>query len=160
MQTGDRVALPEPKWFAVVTQPRSEAIAATWLRRRGYHAIFPFDRHKVRRRRPGTKIYVVTEVIKPHFPRYIFVALRYAHETIGGIKDATGVSAVVCRRLSGEPMQIPTKVIDALMDERLVAFDDDKGSMLMTETVSLGDRDLQLFVNELGRRQIRALRAA
>lgn len=156
----DRVPLAEPRWFAVVTGPRQEATAATSLRQAGYHAVFPFDRYRVRRRRPGTKVYVVSEVDRPHFPRYVFVALRYVNEPIGPINDTKGVSRLVCRRLSGEPLQIPTAVMDKLLGGRMVAFDDEAGSILMTETVCVGDRDLQLFINGLGKRQIRVLSIA
>lgn len=139
-----------PRWFAVLTAPRQEGTAATWLRRAGYWATYPLDRVKTRLRRPHGRT-LVQWIEAPHFPRYIFVALRFVNEAIGPINSCKGVSRLVCRRLSGEPLQIPTRIMDALLDERLFALDDERGAIVMSETHLQGDRELRVFVGSLGR---------
>lgn len=146
----ERTPLPEPRWFAVMTAPQQEGIAATWLNRAGYYACYPFDRFQRRRKRPHGRT-IVEWIERPHFPRYVFVALRYVNEAIGPINAVKGVSRLVCRRLSGEPLQIPTRIIDALLDERLFALEDGQGGIVMSETHLHGDRELMVFMGELGR---------
>ena len=146
----ERQPLADPRWYAVMTVPRQEGIAATWMRRAGYYAVCPIDRFQRRVKRPHGRTQVKW-IEEPRFRRYIFVALRYVNEAIGPINSCKGVSHIVCRRLSGEPMQIPTKVMDALLDERLFSLDDEQGSIVMSETHLHMDRDLRVFVNGLGR---------
>ncbi len=149
----DRIPLPEPAWFAVMTEPRAEGIAATWLRRAGYWATYPLDRIQTRQRRPHGRT-LVQWVEKPRFSRYIFVALRYINEPIGPINSAKGVSKLVTRPLSGIPLQIPCAVIDAILDERLFELDDDRGALVMSEThlpQLNGDTDLRVLMGQLGK---------
>ena len=101
------VQLPEPIWLAVHTMAGHEATAARHLVRQGYWTWYPFERY----REPSKRAKGVSrEVERPYFSRYIFVALRYAHEAIGPINETVGVSRVVCKRLSGEPLTIPCRV--------------------------------------------------
>ena len=94
---------------------------------------------------------IVQWIERPRFPRYIFVALRYVNEAIGPINSVKGVSKLVTRPLSGIPLQIPTAVMDALLDERLFSLDDDRGGIVMSETHLHGDRELKVFMSGLGR---------
>ena len=119
--------LPEPRWYAVHTRAGCEKAAAEELGRQGFWTWYPFDRYRVRRRRPGARD-LVTWVERPHFSRYVFVALRYLEEAIGDVNDAEGVARVVCERFTGRPLQIPTVIMDALMDEALVTLDSDHSS--------------------------------
>jgi transcription antitermination factor NusG len=100
----------EPIWYAVHCGPRCEKKASTELSRKGYFTFYPFLRQKRyvgRRRFPR-------EVDMPLFSRYIFVAFRSKpREAIGDVNDTNGVSTVVY--LGGEPLSIPSKVVDALM---------------------------------------------
>ena len=146
--TQERVPLDEPRWFAVLCAPQQEGIAATWLRRAGYWAVFPLDRYQERRKRPHGRT-LVQWVERPRFARYIFVAIRYVNEAIGPINAIKGVSRLVTRPLSGIPLQIPTAVMDAILDERLFELED--GRAIMSETHLRGDRELRVFVNQLGR---------
>ena len=148
--TIERRPLAEPKWFAVLTGPRMEGTAATWLTRAGYYVAYPFDRFQRRRKRPHGRT-IVEWITEPRFRRYIFVALRYINEPIGPINSVKGVSRLVTRPLSGIPLQIPTSVMDALLDERLMALDDEQGGILMSETHLHGDRELIVFMGSLGR---------
>lgn len=146
--------LLEPEWYAVMTEPQAESKASTWLNRKGYHAIYPFDRHRViANKRAGAHRWIE----RPRFARYVFVALRYRDEPLGPISETPGVSSIVCRRFSGSPLRIPTRVMEALLSERLVMADDERRGVLMSEIVRTGDVDLQMFINDLGKRAIRAL---
>ncbi len=140
----------EPRWFAVMTAPQQESIAASWLMRAGYHCAYPFDRHQIRRKLAHGR-HRVEWVERPHFPRYIFVALTKPNQPIGPINAVKGVSRLVTRPLSGIPLQIPTAVMDALLDERMVALDDGRGAIVMSETHLKGDNELRVFVNQLGK---------
>lgn len=149
----ERIPLEEPRWYCCMTGPRQESTAATWLRRAGYHAVFPFNRFQVRQKRPHGRT-LVAWVERPHFPRYVFVALRYVNEAIGPINSVKGVSKLVCRRLSGIPLQIPTRIMDALLEERIVMTEE--GGVVMSETFLHEDKwhkdhELRVFCSGLGR---------
>lgn len=148
--TDERIPLPEPAWFAVLTQARQEGVAATWLRRAGYWTTYPLDRYQQRRKRPHGRT-LVEWVERPRFSRYIFVCLRYVNEAIGPINSTKGVSRLVTRPLSGIPLRIPCSVMDALLDERLFALDDGRGAIVMSETHLHGDQELTVFMSTLGK---------
>lgn len=101
------------RWYAVMTNPRSEEIAAKNLRRSGYYTFFPHERHRRRRKRPNANAFVIEWVTKPYFSRYIFVALRSPDESLYGVNEADGVSTVVY--CGDEPLEIPHVVMDELM---------------------------------------------
>ena len=145
-----RVPLVEPVWHAIQTVPCQEGVAATWLTRAGYHVSYPLDRVKVQQRRPMGRT-LVGWLDRPHFPGYIFLALRYSGETIAAVNDTRGVIKLVCRPISGEPLTIPIPVMDAILDERLFALDDERGAIVMSETHLHGDRELRVFLSSLGR---------
>jgi transcription antitermination factor NusG len=146
----DRVPLAEPAWYAVMTSPRQEGTAATGLRRAGLWPAYPLDRYQVRIRRAHGRT-LVRWVDRPHFPRYVFLALRFAGESLAPAYSTKGVVNIVCRPLSGEPLRIPCAVMDAILAERLVALDDDRGAIVMSETHLAGDSDLRVFLSSLGR---------
>jgi transcription antitermination factor NusG len=149
-RTAGRTPLAQPRWFAVQCVPCQEGLAASWLRRAGFWATYPLDRFQTRQRRPLGRT-LVRWVDRPHFPGYIFVALRYSGETTAGINDVPGVVRLVCRPLSGEPLTIPTPVMDAILAERLFSLDDERGAIVMSETHLHGDRELRVFLSSLGR---------
>jgi transcription antitermination factor NusG len=124
----DRVPLAEPLWFAVQCVPCQEGVAALWLRRAGYWATFPLDRYQVRVRRPHGRT-LVQWIDRPHYPGYIFVAIRYISETIGPINSIKGVIDLVRRPISREPLTIPCSVMDAILAERLLGLDDERGPL-------------------------------
>ena len=154
----DRESLAEPEWYAVHTGAQQERVADRNLRRLGFYTFFPFDRVRKRRWNPGSHRYIVEWVPVPYFSRYIFVALRFADETTNIIHSETveGVSTVVKSALSGIPLRIPNDVMDEIMDRAMVKFDD-TGSWcdaMMREIVHEGDRDIVMFVDELGKRRM------
>lgn len=146
----ERVPLAQPLWYAIQCVPCQEGVAASWLRRAGHWVSYPLDRFQTRQRRPQGRS-VVTWVDRPHFPGYVFLALRYSGETISGVNDTKGVVRLVCRPISGEPLTIPCSVMDAVLDERLFSLDDQRGAIVMSETHLHGDRELRVFLSSLGR---------
>jgi transcription antitermination factor NusG len=149
----DRIPLADgPRWYAIQTVPCQEGLAASWLLRSGWWATYPIDRVCARQRRSQARPEGIDRwVDRPHFPGYVFLALRYVGETTAGINDTRGVVRLVCRPLSGEPLTIPIAVMDAILDERLFALDDERGSVIMSETHLHGDRELKVFLSSLGR---------
>lgn len=145
-----RVPLAEPIWYAVQTVPCQEGVAASWLTRAGHHATFPLERVQTWQRRPHGRT-LVRWIDRAHFPGYVFLALRYSGETIAGVNDTKGVVKLVCRPISGEPLTIPCAIMDAILDERLFGLDDDRGTIVMSETHLHGDRELKVFLSSLGR---------
>jgi transcription antitermination factor NusG len=125
-------------------------LAASWLTRAGYFATYPLDRVCVRQRRPLGRTRDIW-VDRPHFPGYAFLALRFADETIASVNLIKGVIDIVRRRISREPLTIPIPVMDAILDERLFALDDERGAIVMSETHLNGDRELRVFLSSLGR---------
>jgi transcription antitermination factor NusG len=146
----ERLPLAEPVWFAVMCVPCQEGVASTWLRRAGYWATYPLDRYQALVSRPHGRT-LVEWIDRPHFPGYIFVAIRYIAEPIGPINSIKGVIDIVRRPISREPLTIPIPVMDAILAERLFALDDERGAVVMSETHLHGDRELRVFLSSLGR---------
>jgi len=101
-----------PQWFAVMTQAGQEAHAERHLRKRGFWVFYPHQRVKERRGR--NKLLEIVD--RPLFSRYVFVALRHPNETFEAVDTTYGVATVVRRSFSKEPLQIPTPVMDALIE--------------------------------------------
>lgn len=118
------------RWYVAYTQPTAERRAAGHLKRQGFDAYLPLCR-QIRRhaRREET-------VLRPLFPRYVFVALDLEVDRWRSINGTIGVSNLVCH---GErPAALPDGVVEGLRDgeldggvvplSRLVMFD--KGAQL------------------------------
>lgn len=97
----------DPRWFAVMSHPRQEALADRHLRAAGYWTFFPFCRTIVRHARQRREIEV------PYLPRYLFVAVRPG-QSLYPVNSAVGVSTIVYH--GREPLQIPPDVMDELME--------------------------------------------
>lgn len=155
-EKAERILLADPRWYAVHTAAGCEKSAAIELRRLGFDAWYPFDRYRVKRRRPGRERLLDEWVERPHFSRYIFVGIYFTDQAIGDVNDADGVARVVCERFSGKPLQIPNPIMDALMDEALVTFDDEAGSaMLSSDILTLtkrgGNEQVRRLLTKLGK---------
>jgi transcription antitermination factor NusG len=146
----ERIPLAEPAWYAVMTVPCQEARAAVGLRRAGYWTTYPLDRFQ-KRYGPRHGPLRVRWVDRPHFVGYVFLALRFVDEPLGPAYTTPAVVNIVSRPISGEPLKIPCEVMDRILDERLVALDDDRGAIVMSETYLAGDRELRVFLSSLGR---------
>jgi transcription antitermination factor NusG len=90
-------------------------------------------------------------VDRAHFPGYVFLALRYIGESLAGVSDARGVIDLVRRPISRVPLTIPCSIMDAILDERLLGLDDERGAVVMSETHLHDDRELRVFLSSLGR---------
>lgn len=95
-------------WFAVHTQPMAEPKAAEHLTRQGFEVYLP--RYSKTRRHARR----VDKVIRPLFPRYLFVALDVAAMRWRAIRSTIGVRDVV--RAGEEPLRVAEAVVTALRE--------------------------------------------
>ncbi len=101
-------------WYLIYTKPRQEQVAQENLLRQGYEIYLPLIRQ--RKRRSGK--YQV--IVKPMFPRYLFIRLNTETDNWGPIRSTRGVSGLV--RFGMQPAQIPNRLMNSLRDR-----DDDSG---------------------------------
>ena len=107
-------------WYVVHTHARGEAKATDNLCRQGYEVYLPLTRRWRRhaRRREA--------VLRPLFPRYLFVGFDVALVRWRSIFSTLGVSSLLCH---GElPIKVPPLVIDQIRAaEKVGAFDETDG---------------------------------
>jgi transcriptional antiterminator RfaH len=96
-------------WYAVYTQPNAELKAAEHLARQGYSAYLPRYRRYVRHARTRAL------VLRPLFPRYLFVGLDRLVQHRRPIRSTVGVVALVSS--ADEPVPVAAEIIDALRRE-------------------------------------------
>jgi transcriptional antiterminator RfaH len=106
----------ETLWYAVHTHPRLEMKALAHLRRQNYQAYLPLLRKKIRHARR------IEHVLRPFFPRYLFVALNLETQGWRSIRSTTGVSDIVC--FGDQPTPLPRGVI-----ENLQSYEDAAGAI-------------------------------
>ena len=95
-------------WFAVQTHGGKEALAMTNLRRQGYEAWCPMMSKQVRRgRRTET-------VLRPLFPRYIFVSLDLSVQRWKPVDSTFGVSKLL--KIGDAPAPLPAGLVARLID--------------------------------------------
>lgn len=96
------------RWYVVHTKRAAEAVAEANLIRQGYEVYLPLlarmARHRGRRR----------EEIVALFPRYLFVAVHEASQSLAPVRSTVGVSNVV--RFGQQYAAIPAAVIAYLRD--------------------------------------------
>ncbi len=97
-----------PVWYVVHTRPNAEEIAARHLDRQGFRIFLPRLR---KRRRHARK---VDEVLRPMFPRYLFVAIDVAVDRWRSIQSTIGVSGLVCH--GDRPSAVPGGVVESLLN--------------------------------------------
>ncbi len=87
-------------WFVAMTKPNHEGIAAVNLQRQGFVFYYPRYAHK----KPG-----LAAVIRPLFPRYMFVKLEQVWHSLNGTR---GISYL----LMGDsgPQLLPDTVVEAI----------------------------------------------
>src|SRR5262245_23529737 len=79
----------QPKWYAVVTQPKCEAKVRGELWQEGYHSFLPgVKRWTSHARRKVAKEY-------PLFPRYLFVEVDFPRQHFAGIFVTRGVERIL-----------------------------------------------------------------
>ena len=99
------------RWYVAYTQPLAERRAVAHLERQGFDAYLPQCR-RIRRhaRREET-------VLRPLFPRYVFVALDLDVDRWHAVNGTMGVSRLVCH---GErPTALPEGVVEGLRTSQL-----------------------------------------
>ena len=95
-------------WFAVHTQPKMEGAVRDALNRMGYETLYLHYRRTVKHARK------VKEVLRPYFPRYVFVGVAPG-QGFYDINTCPGASTVV---YSGDkPLEIPESDITLLRQE-------------------------------------------
>ena len=93
-------------WYVVHTHPQHEARADLNLRRQGFTTYLP---RYLRNRRHARRTEVV---VRPLFPRYLFVALDLARDRWRSIHSTFGVTHLV---VAGEaPLPVPDGIVDAI----------------------------------------------
>jgi transcription antitermination factor NusG len=92
-------------WFAVHTNARAEWMAHCRLKEQGYDSLYLHFLGLVRHARRQIA------VLKPYFPRYLFVAIGPG-QSFGPVNRTIGVASIVHR--GDEPLWIPDPVIAEL----------------------------------------------
>jgi transcriptional antiterminator RfaH len=94
-------------WYAVHTHARGEMKALAHLKRQDYEVYLPLQHKKVRHARK------IEQVLRPFFPRYLFVSLNLAVHGWRSICSTAGVSDIV--RFGDRPTPLPYGAIEELM---------------------------------------------
>ena len=103
-------------WYAAYTQPNGEAKAVEHLARQGYRVYLPRYRRIVRHARRRAL------VLRPLFPRYLFVGLDRLTQRWRPIRSTAGVVGLVAS--GDEPVAVDAGIIEGLRrQEAHGAFD-------------------------------------
>ena len=103
-------------WYVAYTQPHGEAKALDHLHRQGYTLYLPRYRRFVRHARQRAL------VLRPLFPRYLFVGLDRLTQRWRPIRSTAGVVGLVAN--GDEPVPVAAEVIETLQRrEQDGAFD-------------------------------------
>jgi transcriptional antiterminator RfaH len=94
-------------WFLIFTKPAGEQTAKTNLERQGYRVYYP------RLLRPSLRRGHWADKIVSLFPRYLFVQLDAAQQSLAPVRSTLGVSAII--RFGLEAAIIPDVIVDALI---------------------------------------------
>lgn len=95
------------RWFLVFTKPAAEGRAQSNLERQGYRVYYP------RLLRPALYRGRWVDRIVSLFPRYLFVQLDVARQSIAPVRSTTGVASIV--RFGHETAIVPNGVVDMLL---------------------------------------------
>ncbi len=94
------------RWYVVHTQPHHEVRADTNLQRQGFATYLPrYQRTRRHARRTET-------VVRPLFPRYLFVAIDVTRDRWRAIHSTFGVSHLV--QAGEEPLSVPSGVVEEI----------------------------------------------
>jgi transcriptional antiterminator RfaH len=94
------------RWYVVHTQAQGESRADLNLRRQGFVTYLPrYLRSRRHARRTET-------VVRPLFPRYLFVALDVACDRWRAVQSTFGVSNLVV--IGNDPVPLPDGVVDEI----------------------------------------------
>jgi transcriptional antiterminator RfaH len=93
-------------WFLILTKPAGEQVAQSNLERQGFRVYYP------RLLRPSLRRGHWTDRIVSLFPRYLFVQLDAARQSLAPVRSTLGVSGII--RFGHEAAVVPDSIIDAL----------------------------------------------
>jgi transcriptional antiterminator RfaH len=102
-----RPASPLLRWFLILTKPAGENTAKSNLERQGYHVYYP------RLLRPALYRGRWIDRIVSLFPRYLFVQLDAATQSLAPVRSTLGVANIVC--FGAETTVVPATVVDGLI---------------------------------------------
>src|SRR5262245_43938276 len=94
------------RWYLVFTQAQGEQTASINLGRQGYRVYCP----RLQRRTLSRGRWI--ERIVALFPRYLFVQLDAARQSLAPVRSTIGVAGIV--RFGAEPALVPQGMVDAL----------------------------------------------
>lgn len=114
-------------WYVVFTRPNGEELAAQHLKRQGFSTYLP---RRLTMRRHARK---QQRVIRPLFPRYLFVGLDLGAQRWRSVHSTVGVSRLVCR--GDDPESVPLGVVERLIDQQ-----DENGCIRLAPSFRAGDR--------------------
>ena len=98
-----------PAWYAVHTHARAEFKAYDHLRRQNYQTYLPRYAKAIRHARRKQ------QVLRPLFPRYLFVSLDLATQGWRSIRSTFGVTDIVC--FGDHPASLPFGFIENLRNQ-------------------------------------------
>jgi transcription elongation factor/antiterminator RfaH len=105
--------LPDPslelarRWYVACTKPGGEDLALQNLTRQGFTSFLPRISRTVRHARK------TSQVLRPLFPRYLFVSLDLDVDRWGAVRSTIGISSLV---MNGErPGPVPRGVTESIM---------------------------------------------
>lgn len=101
------------RWYATMTNPRNEFLAAKNLHRQDLITFLPFEWVQKKRKLPNRNGFKLEWVREAFFPGYLFVGLDKPNHSVYQINETDGVSTVVYQ--GAEPLPIPHKVMMDLM---------------------------------------------
>lgn len=96
------------RWYVVITQPNNEARAQENLQRQGFSVYLP------RYRRTRKHARKTESVLRPLFPRYLFVGLDLARDRWRSVQSTFGVQGMV--KVGDRPSAVPEAVIAAIQE--------------------------------------------
>lgn len=95
------------RWFLVFSKPTGEQTAKTHLERQGYRVYYPrLVSSQLRRGR-------WVDCVAALFPRYVFVQLDLARQSLAPVRSTLGVANVV--RFGSEATVVPDRLVEGLM---------------------------------------------
>ena len=141
------------RWFAVCCKPRQELIAHEHLLRQHYRVYLP--RIKTRKRRAGKWV----EVVEALFPRYIFIQVDPAENSLAPVRSTRGVVGLV--RFGGQPAVVLDEVMDELWrheNEATGFHQDNRGQFRAGEPIKLVEGPLAgmeaVFAQDEGEKRV------
>ncbi len=121
-------------WFVVYTLPQQEEVAARHLIRQGFDVYLPRYEKSVRHARKSSK------VMRPLFPRYLFVSIDLDTQRWRSVNGTVGVKNIVS--FGDKPAAVPEGVV-----EEIQARETENGAVRLEEVYPFKEGDRLEFVS-------------